>query len=364
MSPLPRISQEAGVASIGLRSTPSNVTLSTFFDEPDDVRHSYGALMGCDASEVAILPSISYGMTSALSNICPKKNGEALIVHEEFPSLYLSLSRWCGQHQQRLRTILPPPISAGRGRRWNEQILEAITERTSVLTICPAHWSDGTYFDLCSIGKRCHETSTILLVDGTQTTGVLPIDVKKAKIHAYFSATYKSMLGPYGLTLGYFSSYFDQGQPLEEAWINRTNAQSFSALSDYGKEYMPAAGRYNVGQASSFINIAIAKASLSLLLEWGSDNIYTYCRELSNPLIEFIKKHPDRLWIEDQKHRANHLIGMYIYRTEDREAIATSLENHHVKVSLRGEFIRVAIHVYNDENDIQALIAALDTALS
>ena len=40
-----------------------------------------------------------------------------------------------------------------------------------------------------------------------------------------------------------------------------------------------------------------------------------------------------------------------------------ALDEHNVFVSLRGDSIRISPHVYNNAEDIDALIAALDSAL-
>ena len=51
----------------------------------------------------------------------------------------------------------------------------------------------------------------------------------------------------------YFSKKFHNGTPIEESWMNRTNALDFSNLTNYDPNYKPMAGRYNVGETTNFL---------------------------------------------------------------------------------------------------------------
>ena len=104
---------------------------------------------------------------------------------------------------------------------------------------------NGTKFDLKKIGEKCKNNNTFFIVDGTQSVGALSIDVKEIKPDALICAGYKWLFGPYSMALGYYSSKFNDGIPIEESWMNRTNAQDFSNLTEYDSKYKPMAGRSN-----------------------------------------------------------------------------------------------------------------------
>jgi selenocysteine lyase/cysteine desulfurase len=53
---------------------------------------------------------------------------------------------------------------------------------TAAVLISSIHWTDGTLFDLRKIGERCREVNALFIVDGTQSVGALPIDVKECKL--------------------------------------------------------------------------------------------------------------------------------------------------------------------------------------
>ena len=73
------------------------------------------------------------------------------------------------------------------------------------------------------------------------------------------------------MALGYFSSKFSDGIPIEESWMNRTNAQEFSNLTEYDSKYKPMAGRYNVGETTNFILSPIMLNGLNQINKWGTN---------------------------------------------------------------------------------------------
>jgi selenocysteine lyase/cysteine desulfurase len=54
-------------------------------------------------------------------------------------------------------------------------------------------------------------------------------------------AGYKWLFGPYSIGFAYFSSFFDDGIPLEESWMNREESDNFSNLTQLQSNYKPLA---------------------------------------------------------------------------------------------------------------------------
>ena len=157
--------------------------------------------------------------------------------------------------------------------KWNEKIVEQITTSTSIVLLSSVHWMNGTKLNLKEIGEKCKKVDAYFIVDGTQSVGAAPIDVKSLNIDALICAAYKWLFGPYSMALGYFSNKFNDGIPIEESWMNRLNAHQFSELTNYDSRYTSEAGRYNVGQTSNFILTPIMLEGLKQLNNWGIENI-------------------------------------------------------------------------------------------
>ena len=111
-----------------------------------------------------------------------------------------------------MQAISPPSILNGRGKEWNERILNSIDTKTKLVSLGHVHWADGTLFQLTDIRKRTKEVGALLVIDGTQSVGALPFDVDVIQPDALICGGYKWLMGPYSLGYAYYGEYFDQGE--------------------------------------------------------------------------------------------------------------------------------------------------------
>ncbi|MEP6712993.1 MAG: aminotransferase class V-fold PLP-dependent enzyme [Ferruginibacter sp.] len=353
MSPLLKSVEEAGITGMARKRNPSCIKADDFFNEADEVRLKLGSIINASPQQIAIIPSASYGLNSAVNNL-PVNNGKhAITIADEFPSGYYAILNWCKKNDKELKVILPPGDRKERGKNWNNKILEAINTDTTVVILSSVHWTDGTKFDLQKIGERCKAVNALFIVDGTQSVGVLPIDVKTYHIDALVCAGYKWLLSPYSIGFAYFSEYFNQGIPLEESWQNRPNAHDFSRLASYVEEYKQGAQRYNGGESGNFILMPMFNASLGQIIDWKINSIQAYCTKLVKPLVKLLKE--KNFWLEDDDYRADHLFGFLLPQNFSSVHLLEKLQERKIFVSVRGESIRVSVHLYNTVRDIEAL---------
>jgi len=360
MGPLARRVEAAGIAGIRRRRDPSGISPEHFFEESDRVRLLFARLIGAREPErIAILPAVSYGVAIAARNT-PVARGQNLVVaHEQFPSNVYAWRALAARTGAELRTVAPAP-GPSRGAAWTERILEAVDADTAVVALDHVHWTDGTRFDLESIGARAREVGAAFVVDGTQSVGALPFDVERIRPDALVCAAYKWLLGPYGIALAYFGPRYDDGVPLEETWIARAGSEDFRGLVRYRDEYRPGAARYDVGERSNFILLPMLVAALEDALEWGPAAVEERARALTAGLLEELRARGFAL--EDDAWRAAHLFGLRPPAGFDVARLEAALREHRVVASWRGSALRISVHVFNDEDDVAALAAALREA--
>lgn len=256
-----------------------------------------------------------------------------------------------------MQTIKAPAKFKDRGKVWNEQIIEAIDNETLMVAIGNVHWTDGTLFNLKAIGQKAREHGALLVIDGTQSVGALPFDVKKIQPDALICAGYKWLMGPYSIALGYFGPRFQDGIPLEEGWLERKGSEDFAGLVTYADEYQPGAIRFDVGERSNFILIPMMIKAIEQLLEWNPAEIQNYCKNLTQELVEELPEPGYR--IEHPDFRSHHLFGIRLPEHLNPKALKEELAANSVHVSIRGSAIRISPNVYNDERDVKALIKLL-----
>jgi selenocysteine lyase/cysteine desulfurase len=362
MSPLPKAVEEAGIRGMLRKRNPAVMDPSHFFEESNEVRRRFAALVNApDARSVAILPAVSYGIGVAAANTPVGSGQNIVLLHEQFPGNVYPWRRLAAENDAEIRMV-GPGDSEQRGRAWNERILEAIDASTAVVSLAPVHWTDGTVFDLAAIGARAREVGAAFVIDGTQSVGALPFDVRELEPDALIAAGYKWMLGPYSLGVGYFGPRYLEGRPLEETWIGREGSEDFKNLVDYQDAYQPGAVRFDVGERSNFILVPMFLEALELLLEWGPARIQAYTAALSRELLEEAGALGYR--VEEEAYRVGHIFGIRMPGQLEMDSLRQALQREGVSTSLRGSALRVSPQVYNDPEDVNALVRALRSALA
>ena len=356
MSPMLKKVEKAGVKGIKQKRKPYHITPVDFFKTSDLVKKRFSSIIDCkNHNRIAIIPSASYGLANVVNNISIKEKDEIILLDEQFPSNVYPWLNVKERSKAKLVFIKRPDTLIGSGKKWNEEILAAITNKTKVVAIGNIHWACGTLFDLIAIRKKTAEVGALLIIDGTQSIGALPLSIEKIQPDALICAGYKWLMGPYSIGVAYYGNYFDKGIPIEDNWINRRGSENFSGLINYSDKYGELASRYNVGEQSNFILLPMLLAGLNQIESWGVKNIQDYCKNL---ISEEIKKvNQKKYWIEKENYRANHLFG--IKQLDNKINLIEKLKSKKISVSIRGDKIRVSPHVYNDKREIKKLFECL-----
>jgi selenocysteine lyase/cysteine desulfurase len=362
LGPLPRASQEAGVAAVARKANPTTIRPADFFSESNVARQLFAELINAgDPTRIALIPAVSYGVATVARNTPVSAKQNIVVVGEDFPSDMYAWRKVALQSGAALR-VVSSPSGKSPGADWNARVLESINGDTAVVSVPHVHWADGTKFDLKAIGRSARSVGAALVVDGTQSVGALPFDVREIQPDALICAGYKWLLGPYSTALAYFGPRYDDGEPIEENWITRKGSDDFQRLIDYQAEYAPGAIRYDVGERSNFILLPMLIAALQLILNLKPARIQEYCRRLTEGPFE--RACELGFAIEDDPWRGAHLVGLRAPWQVDLAQLSQALQTRKVAVSLRGSALRVSPNVYNDEGDLDALLQVLTESVT
>ncbi len=357
MSPLLKTVEKAGVRGLRLKRNPVNIHPGDFFSTQQDLKAAFARLVNApDPQHIAVVPSASYGIANVTQNIRITKGEHILVAADQFPSNYYPWQALCNETGAEIKVISPEPQAKERGKNWSLRFLESINNHTRVVAIGHIHWADGTLFDLAAIRKRTREVGALLIIDGTQSVGALPFDVREIDPDALVCAAYKWLLGPYSIGLAYYGEHFRDGVPIEHNWINRRDSENFSALVNYETQFQPGAHRFSVGEQSNFILVPMLLKAIEQINRWGVNNIQEYCKSIAEEAI--VKLREKDFIVDELPFRSSHLFGIRHHKL-DPEKLKASLDKHKVHVSIRGNAIRVSPHVYNDEADLARLVKAL-----
>jgi selenocysteine lyase/cysteine desulfurase len=352
MSPQLRPAREVGEKAISRKSRPWEITPDDFFEDAEEIRALFARLVGGDADGVAIIPSVSYGISIAAANVPVREGEKIIILEDQFPSNVYAWGGLAEQSGARLVT-LPRPEDLD----WTRALLEEIDTDTAVVAVPNCHWTDGSLVDLASVGESVREAGAALVVDAIQSLGAHPFDVSEVRPDFLVAASYKWLFGPYGVGYMYVGEEYREGKPIEHNWINRRGSEDFSGLVDYQDAFQPGARRYDVGERSNFALLPMAAEALRQLIDWGVENV----SETIGTLTDLVEERAVALGIVTipKERRARHMIGLML-GPDAPDDLATRLTTHNVYVSVRGPSVRVSPHLYNTESDVYQLFDVLE----
>ena len=351
MGPLLKSAHEAGKQALNRKLWPWTLGASDFFSEIELLREQLAQVINAQAGDIALVPSVSYGIQIAAANLAPKPGQNVIVLEDQFPSNVYPWRALVKKNQAELRTVARP--SDGD---WTSAVLQAMDQNTAICALPNVHWTDGSLVDLMQVGRRCRQLGAALVVDATQSVGVMPFDVEQIKPDFLVVGLYKWMLGPYSLGFVYASPQRQDGSPLEENWINRKDAEDFAGLVAYRDEYQAGARRYDMGEKSNFFLLPVAVAALKQILEWQVDEIAATLSVMTGEITRRARELG--YTVPDQDKRGPHLLGIGFPPGTAGQA-AQRLAAEKIMVSVRGNAMRVAPHLYNTEKDIDRLITAL-----
>jgi selenocysteine lyase/cysteine desulfurase len=354
--PLPKVSQKAIEQAIKLQSEPWNLIDHMWFDIPDLSRELIGKIIGAEAEEIAITTSTSYGINIVAQGIEWQHGDTILMIRGNFPS---NVYPWMNMTSKGV-TINFIEWTAPGDLVTQEQLENKIIPGVKVVAIDYPHWTNGYLMDLKSLKAKCEEVNAWLVLDCTQSVGVLPIDVKKTPVDAIIASGYKYMLSPYGTGFLYIpKSRQHEITVTMPTWMGMSNSRDFSKLNDYDFNLVQSAARYDVGGTSSFLNMMGMNASLEFLLEVGIEQIYDHVTKLFNQLISGLDTTRYTIISDLSQNRRSAMLRFVPNDLTQIQSTMERLRQNKIYVSFRDNGFRVTLHIYNTEDDIRKFLEVL-----
>jgi selenocysteine lyase/cysteine desulfurase len=353
-TPLPHAVREAGEAGVAAKSMPWLMQADASHQDAEAVRAAAASFIGATADDIALVPSVAYGVATAAANLAVPSGSRILLVDGEFPSQSLA---WARQVQLRGATldIVAKPADGD----WTAALLARIRQPglppIAVAALTPLHWTDGTLIDIARLVPSLRDQGAAIVVDATQAAGILPLDVATLGADYLVFPTYKWVLGPYTLAFLYAAPHRQNGTPLERHGANHVGGAA-PFTGSLGSP-IPTARRYDMGERLNPVSLPMALAGMTLLRQWGRDPVAARLRHLTNLLATEAESCG---WTPVPRAlRPPHILGLRPPAGVSTDAALASLAKQGVYVAERGGVMRLGAHVYNDDADVARFATAL-----
>ena len=352
-SPLPLAVQEAGHKGVARKGRPWDLDPALPGQVIERCRAAAAALIGAEAEDVALIPSVSYGVAVAEKIFAPPAGSRVLVIEDDHSSPILE---WL--HRAQAQGFTVETIARPADGDWTAAVEEAIAAPgapVSLASISNVHWSDGAVLDMDRISAALKAKGAALLIDATHGAGMMDLDVKRIDPDFLIFPTYKWVLGPYGRAFIYVAKRWQDGVPLEQTGFGRKGVHNDRIPYFADLSYAPTARRFDMGERDHFIGIEMSAVALELIGSWGHAAVAERCAMLTGRLEQGLAAAGALL--PQRRLRPAHMLCVSFPGGMPAGLIG-ALEAEKAFAAPRLGKLRISPHVYNDEEDIDRFVAA------
>jgi len=354
-SPLPLKTLEAGRTAVGRKGTPWTLEPAFANRQHERARAAAARLIGADPSDIALIPSISYGVATAAKLLTIERGSRVIVLADDHSSPVLEWRTRADAQGFAVETVGRPDDGD-----WTSAVIAAIERSAAppvgVASISSVHWSDGGLLDIEKIGAALRQQGARFLVDATQSAGVLAIDLKRLDPDFVIFPTYKWLLGPYGRAFLYVAKRHQDGVPLEQTAAARRDVRAENDVYFTDIRYVPDARRFDMGERDHFVSMEMASIGMEMMADWGAAAIAQRLRMLTDRIAEGVRGFG--VSVPERRVRAPHILSLG-FRGGMPADLVEGLASDDVYVAARLGRLRISPHVFNDEADADRFVEAL-----
>jgi kynureninase len=319
-------------------------------ERAETARSAFARLLHAEPEELAVTTSVSQGVNGIVSALPLGREGRNRIVisEYEFPTV--------GQiaHAQELRGAevvhVRPDAS---GAIPVERFAEAIDDRTALVCCTTVSYRTGHRHDIAAIARLAHAHGALCLADSYQAVGAVDLDVRALGVDFVTGGTVKYLLASAGLGFLYVRrELLDRLLPTQTGWFADEDIFQMD-ISDYS----PAADarRFDAG-TPPVPNIYAGIAGVSIIEEAGVAAVEKHVAGLAARLIEGLDDLGATVVTPTDPARRGPLVCA---RSSDVDTLVRELDAERIVASSRDDRVRLALHLYNTDEDVDTVLDAL-----
>jgi selenocysteine lyase/cysteine desulfurase len=313
------------------------------------IKADIALLIGAEAAEIAFIKNTTEGLVFVANDIDWRPGDNVVLAEIEYPS-----NVYCWMNLAR-RGVAIKWVKARQGRVLVDDIAAAIDARTRVVSLSGVQFSNGFRLDLEVLGELCQRKKVLLNLDMIQWVGALAVDVAAWPIDFFSAGSHKWLLGPIGS--GFFYCRKGSMDQLLLSSVGYHTVDKSEDHLDYDLTPRANAGRFEEALVN-FPGIWGMHAAVQTLLELGPKEVEQHILHLNALAIEGLLRRGYEITSPLAEPERS---GILTFRHPQLppEAVDRRLLGAKIQAAVRPGGVRISPSIYNDEDDIESLLAAL-----
>lgn len=364
------------VAARGLISRPVRTAVDSYldhrmaegadkaalFEHVERARSRFAEFIGAGADEISFSKNVSDGI-NAFATAVPWHAEDNVVICEalEHPA---NIFPW--RNLARLKGITLKIVKPDQGRIPLDKVVDAIDNRTRVVTLSSVSFSPGFRVPVAEIGAECRRRGVHLVVDAAQSIGILATDVAAQNIDVMASSMQKGLLGLYGA--GFLYVRREIASQLQPIYLSRFGVDLDSGHEAAGGDLehyalAAAARRFDVGNHNYIAAVAVER-SLMDLQAIGMAVVERHACALAQRLAIGLENAGLPVFGSAASLQRAHIVtvGTDLSDKHDKADDPAVTDFHQyltankVRATIRRGMLRFSPHIYNNNDDIDAVI--------
>lgn len=346
-----RAVHDAAMAAMELSARPWSTPPGVPQDLREQLRQKLARLFDDDAEGIALVPSAAYGLATAARSLPLARGDEVLVLDGQFPSNLLCWQQRCAEVGANLHGVCRES-----GQDWTDAVVDAIERgpKLRIASLPQVRWDDGAVLDLDRISAALQARGIQLVLDLSQSLGVLPVDLVRWRPEFVASVGYKWLLGARGLAcLWVAPRWRTQGSPIENHWYGRDAGPEWRFALAPITPFAAGARRFDAGGLDGLVTLAMARAGIDQVLDWQPAHIATTLQACTDAL----DQHLDQAGLSAWKLPAHapHITALRP-PAERLEAVHAALQQARIFCTRRYGLLRIAPHLHVAPADMARVV--------
>ena len=236
-----------------------------------------------------------------------------------------------------------------------DDVAAHIDRKTRLVALSAVQTATGHRTDISAIGLLARAVGAIVFVDGSQMVGAMPIADVLAEIDVLATSDHKYLLNA-GRGVGYCylsRAVQERFTPINAGW--KAGRSPYESFFGPDMDLSPTASRFD--SPVSWLAAIGDEVALSVFDTYGAQVIFDRNRALARLLREALSEVG---WPPMDLPEANHSTIVSVPLAQHSPvAIVELLKARGVVCSVRDGNLRLSVHLYNDEDDIDRVTQSL-----
>lgn len=317
-------------------------------------RDTLGTFLNCDGDDLLLFANPTTAINNVIENLNLNKGDEVLMTQHEYGAL---VRAWSRSSKRNNFSIVQQPVNVPVSSKKNfiKQFLAGITMNTKVVFISQITSQTGLIFPIKEICEYATKKGIVTIVDGAHVPGHIDLNISNLECDFYTGTCHKWLCAPKGSSFLYVRKSFQANiKPQVVSWGEEGDDPGPSQFQmDFQWQ--------GTKDMSSFLSIPSA-------IHFIESNNWKENHKISKELILEVSEDLKNLFGTNPLFKSEDWVGQMVSHplpSNTPENLKEMLwEKFLIEVPVfewkKQKYIRVSAHFYNDRNDMNTLINALE----